>query len=184
MDENDELLDLADAQDTVVDTIRRGDMVKLGYQSPKGYVRFAVAFIVNSENKIWVPIRGMHKSIAPGSPDFSVAEHVHAGETYAQAIERAFAEEAGMHIAVKQLVPIAKLGPTDNKPTHETIFAYFIRDTEHPVYSQEEFTSASWLALSEFESTVTSGPPTKSALLPAFTLLKTYLGANQKATGQ
>lgn len=43
MTENDELLDLADFNDNTVGTIRRGDMVRVGYASPDGFVRFAAA---------------------------------------------------------------------------------------------------------------------------------------------
>src|SRR5487761_1499028 len=106
MNENDEFLDLANASDEVVGTIRRGDMVKLGYRSPKGFVRFAVAFLVNDKAEVWVPIRGLHKSIAPGGCDFSVAEHVLSGETYDKAIERAFIEEAGMEVSAVNLTRI------------------------------------------------------------------------------
>lgn len=175
MNENDELLDLADATDTVVGTIRRGDMVKVGYKSPQGFVRFAVAFLLNDKNEVWVPIRGLHKSIAPGGCDFSVAEHVLAGESYERAIERAFKEEAGMAVRANDVTLIGKLFPAEAKPTHEAIFAYVLHHNEIPRYSREEFTSASWMSLEAFEHLLVSGPPTKSALLPAFSLLQDWL---------
>ena len=177
MQENDEVLDLVDANDTVVDTIRRGDMVKLGYKTPRGYVRFVVAFIVNDRDEIWVPIRGLHKSIAPGSADFSAAEHVQSGEIYAESILRAFQEEAGMHADASRLKSLGKLSPSDDKPTFEEVFAYRVTDDEHPIYSQEEFTSASWLTLPALRETLASGPPPKSALQPAFQLLEQYFAA-------
>lgn len=179
MNENDELLDLVDATDTVVGAIRRGDMVKLGYKSPKGYVRFAVGFLLNDKNEVWVPIRGLHKSIAPGGCDFSVAEHVLSGETYEQAIVRAFEEEAGLRVDTKALTLIGKQHPEESKPTHEAIFVYFTNDHENPNFSREEFTSASWMALGAFEQILVSGPPTKSALLPAFRQLQDWLQRNR-----
>ena len=172
MDENDELLDLVNAHDVVVGTIRRGDMVKLDYKSNQGFVRFAVAFILNSQGQVWVPIRGMHKTIAPGGCDFSVAEHVLAGETYEQAIERAFFEEAGMTINSQDLELLGKLPPTKAVPIYEVIYTYTMRGNESPKYSLEEFTSASWMPIDAFEKQLTSGPPTKSSLLPAFKLLQ------------
>lgn len=119
MNENDELLDLVDIDDIVVGTVRREDMVKVGYKSTQGYVRFAEAFLLNGKGEIWVPIRGMHKAIAPGGCDFSVAEHVLSGESYEQAIERAFLEEAGMKVDYAALIPIGKLSPTDSPYTNQ-----------------------------------------------------------------
>lgn len=172
MDENNELLDLVNSNDAIVGTIRRGDMVKLGYKSDDGFVRFAEAFILNEQGEVWVPIRGMHKSIAPGGCDFSVAEHVLSGETYERAIERAFFEEAGMRINSKDLEFLGKLPPTEDKPVYESIYAYTMHGNESPKYSLEEFTSASWMSMDAFEKQLTLGPPTKSALLPAFKLLQ------------
>lgn len=175
MSENDEILDLVDDADTVIGTIRRGDIAKMGYKSPDGYVRFAVGFIVNKNNQIWVPIRGLHKSIAPGGCDFSVAEHVLAGESYDQAIKRAFLEEAGMTIDDVDVIQIGKLQPVDDKPTHEAVFACILDTDDDLDYSKEEFTSASWMAIDAFEKLLINGPPTKTALLPAFWLLQAWL---------
>lgn len=175
MNENDELLDLVDSADLVIGTIRRGDMAKAAYRTTEGYVRFAVAFIVNDKGAVWVPIRGMHKAIAPGGLDFSVAEHVLSGESYEQAIERAFAEEAGMKVEARDLVCLGKLCPTEAKPTYETAFVYFMHGRRSPKYSHEEFTSARWMSASTLEARLLSGPPTKSALLPAYRLLQTYI---------
>lgn len=175
MNENDEQLDLVNIDDVVVGTIRRGDMVKVGYKSTQGYVRFAEAFLLNDKGEIWVPIRGMHKSIAPGGCDFSVAEHVLSGESYEQSIERAFLEEAGMSVSYAALTPIGKLSPTDDKPVYESIYMYVTHGNESPNYSREEFSSASWMSLDAFEKQLLFGPPTKSALLPAFRLLQATL---------
>lgn len=175
MDENDEKLDLVNSDDEIVGTIRRGDMVKLGYRSDKGFVRFAEAFILNKNGEIWVPIRGMHKSIAPGSCDFSVAEHVLSGETYEKAIERAFSEEAGMKINSSDLVFLGKLPPNEDKPVYEAIYTFTMHDNESPIYSREEFSSAGWVPIDSFEKMLTFGPPTKAALLPAFRLPQSAL---------
>jgi isopentenyldiphosphate isomerase len=175
MNENDELLDLVNADDTVVGTILRGDMVKVGYKSDKGYVRFAEAFIINDRGEIWVPIRGLHKSVAPGGCDFSVAEHVLSGESYEQAIERAFLEEAGLKVDSAALSPLGKLSPTETTPCYESIYIYTVHSNEPLNYGQDEFSSASWLSIEAFEKLLVSGPPTKSTLLPAFRLLQAGL---------
>lgn len=180
MNEDDEQLDLVNIDDVIVGTIRRGDMAKVGYKSTRGYVRFAEAFLLNGKGEIWVPIRGMHKAIAPGVCDFSVAEHVLSGESYERAIERAFLEEANMKVDYTALTPIGKLPPTDSKPVYESIYMYVIRGNESPDYSREEFSSASWMSLEAFEKLLISGPPTKSALLPAFRLLRAALPKTKK----
>lgn len=180
MDEGHELLDLVNIDDDVVGTIRRGEMVKSGYKSTRGYVRFAEAFLLNEKGEIWVPIRGIHKAIAPSGCDFSVAEHVLSGESYEQAIERAFLEEAGMKVDNAALIPIGKLPPTDNKPAYESVYMYIIHSSESPDYSHEEFSSASWRPREAFEKLLLSGPPTKSALLPAFRLLQATLVEEQE----
>jgi isopentenyl-diphosphate delta-isomerase len=175
MTENDELLDLADTDDNVTGTIRRGDLVQLGYKTPLGYARFANAFLLNDAGQIWVPIRGLHKKVAPGGCDFSVGEHVQSGESYEHAIERGFLEEAGLEIEASELLFIGKLAPTDEKPAHEAIYACFMSGRAAPRYSREEFTSASWLSLAAFETMLASGPPAKSSLLPSFKLLQAAL---------
>jgi isopentenyldiphosphate isomerase len=183
VNENDELLDLVDANDIIIGTIRRGDMANMGYKSTMGYVRFAEAFILNDRGEIWVPIRGMHKVIAPGGCDFSVAEHVLSGESYEQAVKRAFLEEAGMHISSTSLTHLGKLAPTDNKPVYESIYTYAMHGGESPNYSHDEFSSASWMPVKVLEDLLISGPPTKSALLPALRLLQATLAnttRNQK----
>jgi isopentenyldiphosphate isomerase len=171
MDENEEVLDLVNANDKMVGTVSRGEMVRLGYKNPKGFVRFAEAFLVNKDGKIWVPIRGKHKVIAPGGRDFSVAEHVLSGETYEDAIIRAFAEEAGLYIDAASLKLLKVLPPTADKPIFNALFAYYGYDGDDPEYSKEEFDSCEWLAPEELEALVRSGVAAKASLLPELQVL-------------
>lgn len=180
MNENNELLDLVDANDVVISTIRRGDMAKARYKLANRYVRFAEAFILNQKGQIWVPIRGAHKVIAPGGCDFSVAEHVLSGESYNQAIERAFLEEADLIINSAALTFLGKLPPTTDKPVFESVYLYKIPSGQTPKYSRQEFYSASWMSPHDFKDLLLHGPPTKSALLPAFKLLQNFMN-NQKS---
>lgn len=175
MDENEEILDLVDAQDSVVGTIKRAAMVKVGYKSNEGFVRFAIGFLMNTNGEVWVPIRSMHKSIAPGGFDFSVAEHVLSGETYNIAIERAFAEEAHLNVQAEKLISIGKLSPTADKPTWEEIYLYQNYTGNDPDYDKKEFSSAGWLTIADIEHKLHSGVLTKSAYMPAFQLLKDHL---------
>ena len=175
MDENEEILDLVDIEDHVTGTVKRADMVKVGYRSERGFVRFVIGFLVNAKGEIWVPIRSMHKSIAPGGFDFSVAEHVLSGESYSDAIKRAFAEEAGLTVKVENLVLLGKISPVDNKPTWEEIYLYPDYSGNNPDYDKEEFSSAQWQTIEEIEEKIRTGALTKSAYTPALKLLKDHL---------
>jgi isopentenyl-diphosphate delta-isomerase len=170
MNENDEVLDLVNADNLPIGTIIRKDIAKIDYKHPKGYVRFVGAFLVNTEGKIWVPIRGMHKSIAPGGCDYSVAEHVLAGETNDQAIIRAFAEEANIEANLSSLVFLGSLPPTDEKPVFDEIYALYDYDNGDPDFSKEEFSSGEWLTPDELQTRLIT-TPSKSSLLPAIHLL-------------
>ncbi|HEY1835305.1 MAG TPA: NUDIX domain-containing protein [Candidatus Saccharimonadales bacterium] len=171
MNENDEILDLVDIDDNVVGTVRRGDMVKLKYRHPNGYARFAVAFLINTQGLIWVPKRSLHKSIAPGGLDFSVAEHVLAGESYAHAIQRAFREEAELNVDVSRLQVLGKLAPSQAKPSYEALLVYRDYAGGNPNYSKEEFTNGEWIAPKTLMGMLQAGVAAKSAILPALRLL-------------
>lgn len=170
MDENEEVLDLVDSNNIPIRTIIRGEMAKMKYKHPEGYVRFVNAFLVNEKGKIWTPIRGLHKSIAPGGHDFSVAEHVLAGETSDTAVVRAFSEEAGIDVDYATLVHLGTLSPTESKPSFDEIYALYNYRGRDPEYSKDEFTAGGWLDKDDFKR-VLKEKPSKSSLLAALDLL-------------
>lgn len=174
MNESEEILDLVNANDTVIGYIRRSDMAKVAYRHPRGYVRFAEAFLVNNDGKIWVPTRNPHKAIAPSGLDFSVAEHVQSGETYADAIVRGFVEEAGLRVSEASLTLLGVMPPTKTKPVFNAVYVYFGYGGEDPRYSKEEFPSAEWLSPEELKKVLGSGRPTKDTLPPALRMLTQY----------
>jgi isopentenyldiphosphate isomerase len=170
MDESEEVLDLVDGNDVLIGTIARGEMAKMKYKHPEGYVRFVNAFLINNKGEIWVPIRGLHKLIAPGGHDFSVAEHVLAGETSEVAVARAFLEEAGLEVDYTTLVHLGTLHPTESKPSFDEVYALYGYNGEDPQYSKDEFIAGSWLDRDDFKK-ILREKPSKSSLPVALDLL-------------
>lgn len=172
MEDEKEVLDLVDTEDRVVGTTSRGEVVKSGYRVAKGFVRCVNAFLINSEGKIWVPTRGLNKSLAPGSLDYSVARHVLSGETYENAIIRAFAMEAGLQITGKELKLLGIMKPNLRRPVFDAIFVYYDYKGGTPKYSQGEFTGGEWLTPPDYQTKLrTSGLPVKPSLMPALSVL-------------
>lgn len=158
MNENAELLDLVDAKNVPIGTILRGEMVKVGYSHPRGHVRFVVGFLRNKEGEIWVPVRGLHKSIAPGGYDFSAAEHVLSGESSVKAILRAFHEEAGMKINDKMLIHLGTLPPTKEKPVFDEVYVLDNYGGADPEFSLEEFSGGTWMTPLELQRALKESP--------------------------
>lgn len=102
MNDEDEILDLCNAADEVIGTIKRGDYGRLATEK-LGYIRSVNAFIINSEGKLWIPRRTADKRIAPNGLDYSMAEHVKSGETYLHGCIRGFQEELNMTITSRDL---------------------------------------------------------------------------------
>lgn len=176
MNGEEEFLDLVDKSEIVVDRIEHDTIAKLGYRLPDKFIKFANGFIINSDKQIWVPTRGNDKLYLPGGLDFSVGESLQTGETYEHAIIRAFSEEAGLTLNIKKLKFAGKLIPSEDKTSFESIF---VLDNYHgvdPKISPKDFVSAQWLSLAEFELKLNDkSVPSKSAILPALTLVKESL---------
>jgi isopentenyldiphosphate isomerase len=174
MDERGQILDLVNDKNEVIGEVSRGDMVKMGYNNPDGYIRFANGFIAKKSGEIWVPVRGRHKKIAPGGYDFSVAVHVLSGETYEHAITRAFDEEAGMKVDKFMLNRLGVTPPTKDKPSFDTVFVLYEYDGEDPNYAKEQFESCQWMKPEELVKLISS-KPARASLLPALELLIEFI---------
>lgn len=169
--DSEEILALVNEDDVVIGEIRRGDIKNLVPGGGRN-VRAADIFIVRSDNKVWVPVRGMHKSIAPGGLDFSVGGHVASGDNYELTAVRELEEEAGLDVDPSQLELIETFRPT----TEHCYFSrlYLLRTDSDPRLS-DEHTSGSWMSIDELQHTLEAGTPAKASLLPNLLLLKEYL---------
>ena len=155
--EEDELLDLVDANDQVIGTIMRSEYPRLISEN-LGYIRASDMFILNSQGELWVPKRTPNKEIAPNGLDYSCGGHVGSGETYLESAVREIVEELNLELQPDQLIPIEKLRADDIKYFRQ-IYLYET-DTE-PTFNPEDFVSAEWLTPKALLTKIESGVPAK-----------------------
>lgn len=162
---DDDEMDLVDKNDKVIGTINQADEQTL-LKSKAGFIRGVVAFIQNSEGKMWIPKRTAHKRIAPNGLDFSVAEHVQRGENYEQAIIRGFKEELLLDIDKSKLSLLGILEPIPQLP-YFFIAVYVYSANEVSDYNKTDFSNFQWLSAHSVIELIDKGVPCKIALKPA-----------------
>jgi isopentenyldiphosphate isomerase len=168
---NDELLDLVDADDTVIGTINRKDYRQL-MDKKLGYIRASELFIVNKAGKLWIPTRTAHKTIAPNGYDYSAAGHVESGDTYAGTIIRETKEEINLDLTEKDLEFVAKMRSDDVRYFRSI---YLTRSDTTPTFNTNDFVSAKWLLPQELTASIDAGHPAKSSLRESVAVLEAYL---------
>jgi 8-oxo-dGTP pyrophosphatase MutT (NUDIX family) len=170
---HEEILDIVDANDTVIGQIARADYYNT---NPKpGYVRAVNLFLINSEGKIWVPRRASSQVIKPNALDFSAGGHVSAGETYELSMLREAEEELGIKITPDKLINLGKLPPEDSPGRRDYFsecFAYY--SDEEPQYTKDEFSAHEWLFPDELLAKVENGEDAKDSIKDALKLLMDY----------
>ncbi len=168
---DDELLDLVDEHDNVIGTINRMDYARI-VSDNLGYLRASQFFLLNSEGKIYIPIRTAHKTIAPNGFDYTAGGHVGSGDTYEQAMIREAEEELGLDLSPNDLELVAKVVEEGIRYINSI---YVVRSNKTPILSPEDFVSGEWLPPAEVISKIDSGHPTKTSLRHAILLLQKYL---------
>lgn len=156
---NDEYLDLVDEKDNVIGKKLRSEVYAEGLSN----FRVVNAFIVNSQGKLWIPLRGPNKRIFPLSLDMSMGGHVESGETYDQAFMRETQEELGIDTNV---IPWKMLGHIT--PGSDGVAAYMnvyeIRSDTSPNYNPDDYTEYFWLTPKEVLEKIETGTKTKDDL--------------------
>jgi hypothetical protein len=168
MDDPDELLDLVDANDAIIGTIEREEILSLE-RSKRGFVRAVGGFIYNPLGHIWVPRRLATKKIAPSGLDFSASEHVGIGESYESAMERGFKEELNLQVDPGQLMNLGTVPPFEGMPYFHEIFLYPFADT--PQYSTTDYSGGDWLKPNELLIALRQGTPAKEIVAPSVELI-------------
>lgn len=169
-DTPEELLPLVDGEDNVIGTILGGEYVReLFGEQPRGYVRSADVFIINSQGQLWIPRRSLSKKNLPGALDFSSGGHVGADETYEVAVKREVFEEIGIEADFSHLVEIGKLPPVPGQPWFSKVFTYQSDDV--PSYNPDDFSGFEWLTPEALAARVEGGETSKHHLLRAVELL-------------
>lgn len=168
---DDELLDLVDDNDMVIGTVNRQDYNRM-IEENLGYIRASELFILNSQGKIWVPIRTAHKTIAPGGYDYSAAGHVAAGETYLAAVLREAKEEANLDVSEKDIEFVTKM-QSDNVKYFRAVF--LIRSDNTPKLNPEDFVGGEWFNPEEVLRNLDAGHPEKINFRETVMALQGYL---------
>lgn len=163
-----EILDLVDDNDKVIGQIKRADAYDLKYET--GHLRASEVFIVNSEGKLWIPVRTAHKKLFPNGFDFAAAEHVESGESYIDAAVRGLDEELNLTVAPDDLVLGGVMAAKPDLNYFRTVFLYYTN--EAPAYNPDDFSSASWLTKDEIREKIAAGHPAKSAIVPSLDYLE------------
>ena len=160
MAEEDELLDLVDANDNVVGSVMRSQKPA---SSQPVFLRAAEMFIQNGRGQLWVPRRQKHKTIAPGGLDFSASGHVGAGESYEDGLKREVKEELNLDIDPKKLKFVHKFPPTGaEKLFFRSVYLYY--SDEVPQFNPDDFSEYYWLTPQELLSKLQAGEPAKRSL--------------------
>lgn len=155
-----EYLDLVDDDDNVIDVKPRSEIEAAGL----GNFRVINAFLVNSDNKLWIPRRTAHKRLFPLCLDMSVGGHVESGETYDQAFRRETMEEINLDV---DACDVKELGYLQPKMHHLSAFmkVYEIRSDDAPDYNRDDFVEAFWFSPAELKSRIAQGEKAKGDLL-------------------
>ena len=169
MDDDDELLDLVDKNDKKIGTILRSEIANL-HNENSGFLRAAEVLIINSNGRLWIPRRTMHKRIAPGGLDYSMGCHVSAGETYIEAAVRELNEELNMDVNPKSLQLLNKFAPLPEELAYIRC-VYLLKSDEAPKYNPEDFTGFEWITPEELLKRLKKGEPAKRSLKPTIEYL-------------
>lgn len=159
MDDEDELLDLVDEHDKVIGTILRS---QTNDGQMGGFLRAAEAYIQNRHGQLWVPRRKPHKRIAPNGLDYSMGEHVKAGEDYLQGCLRGFKEELNLNLKADDLQFVKKFNPLENLDYFRSLYIY--HSDEAPQYNTEDFSEYYWLTPKKLLERLKNGEPAKRSL--------------------
>lgn len=161
MHDEDELLDLVDRNDDKVGTILRSKTNNR--RNLEGhFLRASEAFLCNSRDQLWIPRRHMNKRIAPGSLDYSMAEHVKADENYVEGCLRGFGEELNLSLKESDLLLVHKFPPSGDLMYFRTLYMY--KSDKTPPYNPSDFSDAMWITPEKLLKILEDGEPAKSSL--------------------
>lgn len=168
---DDEILDLVDRDDGVVGTINRNEYDRL-IREKLGYFRAVDMFIVNSDGKLFVPVRTANKTIAPNGYDYSVGGHVGKGESYREALLREAREELNLELAPGDVELVAKR--IDDRVRY-IIELCILRSDTTPAVNPEDFVSAAWRSPEDLLHEIKAGHPAKVGMIESIELIRTYI---------
>lgn len=167
-----EVLDLVDDNDHIVGSITHEQAYD--HANLKGrYLRASNAFVINSKGQLWIPRRQSHTRIAPNGLDYSMGEHVQAGESYIEGALRGFREELNLNVAAEDLVLFATIRPDSGSgPYFSKNYIYY--SNQAPKYNRDDFVGGEWLTPADVVQRIKDGDNAKPGLLLTINLLLRY----------
>lgn len=162
---NGEVLDLVNDDDQVIGTATRTDICEKKLNN----YRVVNAFLLNSRGEIWVPRRSKSCVHFPDAYDFSTGGHVKAGESYEEALRRELWEECRIDLDETECSCVGKFSPKVGVSSFMKV--YRLVSSQEPVFSSEEFSSASYLPLSAFRELLSSDEPRNGDLAKVASLV-------------
>ena len=169
--DEEEILDVVNAEDKVIGQIARGDMMSLT-KKPNQYLRAVEIFLQRPDGAIYLPRRSKEKSIAPGGYDLSAAGHINSGESYSEACVREVKEELGIDTSIDVFKFVRKINPTPDLFYFRMI--YLLQSDQEPILSPEH-TEYSWVQPDILEEIVRNDAPTKDTMYEDIPILVDFL---------
>lgn len=157
--EDDEILDIVDDNDNVISQARRWDI----FEKTTNF-RSVNAFIVNSENLLWIPRRSALKKTVPLGLDMSVSGCVKSGESYEEAFKRELKEELNLDANQVDYRVLGFCTPEKHN-VRSFMTVYEIKFEEEPNYNRDEICEGFWFEPKKLAELILSGHSAKSGLI-------------------
>lgn len=166
----DEILDLVSEQDIVIGSLCRDEIYKRGLRN----FRVINGFIINSENKLWIPRRHESKKLWPLHLDTSVGGHVSSQEDYHQAFASETQEELNINVNNINFKKLCKLSPYEHNVS-AFMWVYLIYQNSVPNFNKEDFTEYYWLSMDKFFEKIKNGDKSKSDLPKILNIIRNQI---------
>ena len=149
MASSNERIDIVDEKDLVTEYA----VPRIGNEHKRH--RIVAVMVVNSDNEVIAPLRGLHKRTDPGKYASSVAETLSAGESYESAVIRGLEEELSITKGFN-LEPGELVVTTGDNPRNMMLF--FCRYDGQVSGWEEEASSIDYLSPSQVGSLMKTSP--------------------------
>ncbi len=137
-----EFFDVVDEDDNVIGKASREECHKRGLIH-----RSVMFFIFDDEDKVLVTKRTKTKDFFPGYWSIVLGGHVHAGETYEEAVIRELEEEAGLKAKPFFISSFKKRIPEEK----ENVKVYGVLAKDRIILNDEELENGEFLSVEEME---------------------------------
>ena len=151
----DELLDLVDAEDRVIGTVRKADT-----ERDPSLIHREVAILVHRRRELLWQLRSAAKVVMPLTWDVACAGHVGAGDAPEAAAHRELREELGIDLELVALERRLVRAPSESYIAH--IFSGAAPDGLAPVLDPDEVMSVEWWDEARYRGAVCGGPRAQS----------------------